>query len=53
MKCIILENLSITTKIESLFSFDLGKPSIESIYIYQLKVSYTLTKDYINHDAKL
>jgi hypothetical protein len=41
MKCIILENLSITTKIESLFPFDLGKPSIESIYISTQGFLYT------------
>jgi len=33
MKCAILENLSTTTKIESLPFFDLGKPKIKSIKI--------------------
>jgi hypothetical protein len=33
MKCAILENLSTTTKIESLPFFDLGKPKINSIKI--------------------
>jgi hypothetical protein len=33
MKCAILENLSTTTKIESLPFFDLGKPKTKSIEI--------------------
>jgi hypothetical protein len=33
MKCVILENLSITTNIESLPYFDMGKPKIKSIEI--------------------
>jgi len=33
MKCVILENLSTTTKIESLPFFYLGKPKIKSIEI--------------------
>jgi hypothetical protein len=36
MKCIILENLSATTKIESLSFFDLGKPKTKSIMITSL-----------------
>jgi hypothetical protein len=34
MKCAILENLSTTTKIESLPFFDLGKPKTKSIEIF-------------------
>jgi hypothetical protein len=33
IKCVILENLFTTTKIESLPFFDLGKPNIKSIDI--------------------
>jgi hypothetical protein len=33
MKCAILENLSTTTKIESLPFFDIGKPKTKSIEI--------------------
>jgi hypothetical protein len=33
MKCVTLENLSTTTKIESLPFFDLGKPKTKSMEI--------------------